>query len=617
MKRILLSLLCACVTLVAAHALTLDEIRNSGNYYWGEGTHAEAARADAIALEMLASQISVSVNSHTSLVNKSASVRKTGTKERKDERSEYVSVINTYTQATVENSSTLTFPEGDNTRIIRYIEKSKVYKVFESRRRQITTLLENAEEQLRLGKIDVVLKNYYWAYALLRSMPGTSDEEWRGKVLCQYIPQAIDDVLDGIDVRVLSREGNDFDLAFTYAGKPVTSVDYYCIEGGFPGPLCNAGEGRGEASLISRDPVDRIEIEIEYRYKDQASDAQMMAVLQGVSDYRTKRATRFVNADGSGTAPIVAESSKSSSQAPKAQQASVPEASTEAQVLPREMINPTRYQGTVKELLGAIAQKARPSAVSSFFTDEGARKYAAIIRSGNARVVDADNLHFWQSSQGNPVCRGAVMAFRYNSGKYRTFTKDLVFSFDSDGLIDNISLGLGEAPRNNILGETSIPEMIRHAIVEFIENYQTAFALKDIDYMRTIFDDNAIIITGTVLRQGMPTEDYWYRNNEKIIYNRLTKDQYLTRLKATFDSREYVNLRFDNISVVRIDEDAEVYGIQLEQDYFSPSYCDHGYLYLQFQIKDPANPVIHVRTWQPGSVDIRELFNHTDFKIFR
>lgn len=90
-----------------ALALSLDEIKNSGGYYWGEGVHAEPAQADRIALEMLSTQISVSINSHTSLVNKSASVRNSSAKEQKDEKSEYMSVINTYSQATLDNTGTL------------------------------------------------------------------------------------------------------------------------------------------------------------------------------------------------------------------------------------------------------------------------------------------------------------------------------------------------------------------------------------------------------------------------------------------------------------------------------------------------------------------------------
>lgn len=638
MKRFVFFLILTITTAICSSALSLDDIKKSGNYYWGEGVHVEASHADKIAIEMLSSQISVSVSSNTSIVNASTKVRKQG-KKQTDEKSEYKSVINTYTQATIDNSEVLSFQENDKTRIIRYIEKEHVYKVFQSRRRQISDLIEYAEKQLNIGKIDVALKNYYWAYSLLRSMPGTGTEEWRGNLLCNYLPQRIEDILDNISIKVLKRVGNDFDLLFTYQGKPISSLDYYVKEGGYFGPMYNAGEGHGEASLFAPEPADKIEIEIEFRYKEQAADAQMNAVLNGVSDYNTKYATRFVRTD-----EIVSPISSSETQLQHTEssqksdstintlafdlQSEITKNSTlnqgyedntksESKNLPTELLNPSKYKSTVELLLNYIVSKKSTSSISHLFTDAGLQKYSKIIRAGNARLIDGNNLHFWLNSQDNVVCRGAVLSFKYRSGKYRTFTRDVVFTFNSDGLIDNIALGLGESPRNDILGETSIPEKIRHAIVEFIENYQTAFALKELGYIESIFHDNAIIITGTEIKQAGRVENYIYRNDKKIIYNRRSKKEYLSKLKNTFKSLEYVNLRFDNINVVRIDDTAEVYGIQLEQDYFSPSYNDHGYLYLQFGIKDPTKPIIYVRTWQPESVEISKLFNHTDFTIFQ
>lgn len=640
MKRFIFFLVFTITIAINTSALSLEDIKNSGAYYWGEGLHKEPSQADKIALEMLSSQISVSVMGNTSIVNASSKVRKQG-KRQVDESSDYKSVINTYTQATIENSEVLSFDENGMNRIIRYIEKEKVYKVFQSRRRQISDLIDYAEKQLSLAKIDVALKNYYWAYALLRSMPGTSTEEWRGKPLINYLTNRINEILDEIKIKAIKQNGNDFDLIFTYQGKPVSSLDYYVVEGGFTGPMYNAGEGHGEASLFSREPVSKIQIQIEFRYKDNASDAQMNAVLNGVTEYKTKHATHFVRTDGikSESAPVqnlVANTPSVQTRELEKNNATIDtienalafdlhaetatkmvETPTTTTVLPEELLNPTKYKEIVEGLLKSIVSKKSGSSISNLFTDNGLQKYGRIIRSGNARLIDGNNLHFWLNSQNNVVCRGAVMSFKYRTGKYRTFTRDVVFTFNKEGLIDDIALGLGESPRNDILCETSIPEKIRHAIVEFIENYQTAFALKELKYIESIFHDNAIIIIGTEVTQACKIEDYAYRYEKKIIYNRRTKDEYLSRLKATFNSHEYVNLRFNNINVVRMDENAEVYGIQLEQDYFSPSYKDHGYLYLQFGIKDPQKPIIFVRTWQPESVEISKLFNHTDFPIFQ
>lgn len=609
---------------LAASAISLDEIRNSGLYYYGEGVDEEAARADLKACEMLASQISANVTSHTTLIDTSQSVRQNG-KERKDEHSEYLSVIDSYSQATIENSEVLTLPaDKGKTHIFRYISKQNVYKVFAERRNRIKSLLDNSNKQLELGKLDIALKDLYWAYALLRSMPSTSTETWRDHNLFSYIPTRIEEILDDIKIEITAHEGADFELFFKYKGQPVNSLDYFYVEDGYDGPLCNVGEGYGEVSLAN--PADAVDLVVEFRYADQASDSEMQAVLKGVSQFKTKRARHHLDTKR-GRTTMVAETStastaKSTAQAePAAPAKSTAQAETAAvkpaePQMQSELKDPGVYRQNILTILNAIEKKQKTSEIRKLMTDKGALKYSAIIKRGSAKVKDSSNLQFWTGSMGCTVCRGAVMTFSYRTGKYRNFVRDVVFTFDNDGLLSDIALGVGEKQRNDILANNNIPEGIRHAFVEFVENYQTAFAMADTAYLRAIFDDNAIIITGTVApKVAGRAEDYAYRNDQRIIYNRFSKDEYLKKLERTFNAKEYVNLKFDNIEADLIDDDSKTYGMRLEQDYFSPGYNDHGYLYLQFQMLDPEHPIIHVRTWQPTSVPIRDIFNYSDFPI--
>lgn len=621
MKKSLLFIFCIILGVASATALSVDDIRNSGDYYWGEGIHDDPSTADKIALEMLANHMSVNISSHTYMVNKSSSVRQQGGKEQKDEQSEYTSLIESYSSATIENSERMVLPQNaGKEHILRYVAKADVYKIFDSRRRKITEMVKNAQKQLELGKVDVALKDYYWAYALLRSLPNTSDEEFRGHLLCSYIPQQMADIVSNLSVGVMSQDGNDFELFFTHQGSPVSSLDYVIYENGYPGPLSNAGEGIGEVSFIGNDPVEKIEIEIEYKYKDQAVDPDMRTVLNGVSDYNVKGARRILSVNGKQlpATPVLPSAPKNSGGGNVAAGSGIAvNGQSPAQIsMPDELDNDDIYRENIGLILSGISGKVRQSAISHLLTPNGVRKYQDIIKRGKIRVVSDSDLKFWTDPRGQIVCRGTVLTFQYRTGKYRSFTRDLVFTLTPDGLVDDITLGLGQQQRNQILGDVNIPDFIKHNLVGFIEEYQTAFAVGDIEYLKTIFDDNAIIITGTVVQQAAPKDQYLYRNNQKVIYNRSTKDQYLTKVKATFDSREYVNVRFNNINVAVIDPDNHVYGVQLEQDYFSPHYGDHGYLYLQLHMPDPTKPIIHVRTWQPSSVDIRQLFNQTDFPVY-
>lgn len=150
----------------------------------------------------------------------------------------------------------------------------------------------------------------------------------------------------------------------------------------------------------------------------------------------------------------------------------------------------------------------------------------------------------------------------------------------------------------------------------FLEDYQTAYALKRLDYLKQIFSDNAIIITGTVLKptQGIFNQEgrsIEFGNNEKVQYRRLTKEEYLKRLSGHFKSREYIHLTFeDNITRIintgGLLPDGAAFGIQIKQIYNSPSYADKGYLTLVLNMQG-KQPVIEVRLWQPQKDEMIKL----------
>lgn len=181
--------------------------------------------------------------------------------------------------------------------------------------------------------------------------------------------------------------------------------------------------------------------------------------------------------------------------------------------------------------------------------------------------------------------------------------EDVVFSFNSDGIINNISFGLGKTAEDDILGKGVWSEGARFAIMNFLENYQTAYALKRLDYISSIFDDDAVIITGTVTRvPARKVSGDMQRmtfGHDIVKYNRHTKDTYLQHLKQSFNSKEYINLRFASNDVRKLGKGGELYAIQISQEYYSSNYGDKGYLFLMVDINDPENPIIKVRTWQP------------------
>jgi hypothetical protein len=207
------------------------------------------------------------------------------------------------------------------------------------------------------------------------------------------------------------------------------------------------------------------------------------------------------------------------------------------------------------------------------------------------------------------------MSFSFSHGTKKSFVEDIVFVFNSAGQIESLAFGLDDVATKDILTKQAWPEHARVAIIEFLENYKTAFALERLDYIRTIFDDNAVIIVGKLARVNtsiIPENQITY-NNQVVIRTRYTKEQYLKNLERCFASNEFVNIRFANNDVIKAGKGGEIYGIQIKQDYYSTNYGDTGYLFLLVDINDPQAPMIKVRTWQPEPDPVDGLFDISHF----
>jgi hypothetical protein len=140
---------------------------------------------------------------------------------------------------------------------------------------------------------------------------------------------------------------------------------------------------------------------------------------------------------------------------------------------------------------------------------------------------------------------------------------------------------------------------------------------KRLDYIRSIFDDDAVIVIGKMISRPSPASienrKLSYAQEKLIRRTRYTKEQYLKNLEKCFYSNEFVNIRFANSDVQRAGKGGELYGIQIKQDYYSTHYGDSGYLFLLLDINNPEKPMIEVRTWQKEPDPVNGLFDLSSF----
>lgn len=180
--------------------------------------------------------------------------------------------------------------------------------------------------------------------------------------------------------------------------------------------------------------------------------------------------------------------------------------------------------------------------------------------------------------------------------------QELTIDFMPDGKINNISIAIEMHRYDQIMAEKSsdIDYARRQIIVDFVENFRTAYNRKDIKLLNSVFSDKALIITGKVITEKPNSDlDRLTLMNNKVVYIKQTKQEYLARLTQIFKFNKYINVKFEDIDIVQHPKYDDIYGVTLKQYWHTSRYSDEGYLFLMVDFRDEDKPLIQVRTWQP------------------
>ncbi|HSH51233.1 MAG TPA: hypothetical protein VK982_05875, partial [Bacteroidales bacterium] len=273
-----------------------------------------------------------------------------------------------------------------------------------------------------------------------------------------------------------------------------------------------------------------------------------------------------------------------------------------------EVSNPDCYKKNMQQVLTSVSNKNYES-VKMNFTPEGYEVFSKLIQYGNAKVISSPDLKFIQFGK-SVICRSVPMSFDFKSNN-KQFIEDVVFYFDDNCKISTLSFALSQDALTDIINKDVWSEKDRLVLVSFLEHYKTAYALKRLDYIESIFHDDALIITGYYLK--VKNTDNQFKNNRILRYNRQTKQQYIKNLSYSFRSKEYINIKFEDSEIRKAGMGGDIYGVQIRQNYFSSNYGDVGYLFLMIDLNNPDVPVIHVRTWQPEKDSTGNIYGLGDF----
>ena len=245
------------------------------------------------------------------------------------------------------------------------------------------------------------------------------------------------------------------------------------------------------------------------------------------------------------------------------------------------------------------------------------------------------NMHFYCDdeevvAEGLPLKNGMLLQYI----PFMVITDDDAFGkemfqygtveFDSNGTITDFRFSLDVHTAAKFGECHSVVETQRRMqILKYVEHFRTAYCQKDIGYLRQVFSDDALIITGNVVTSKET-------NMSKIVYKPQGKEEYLNNLARAFARNKYIEVKFQQIGergyqdecggITQSRNNPNMYGVTLFQEWKSSRYSDEGFVFLLWDFTDEDHPVIHVRTWQPEFVGSRkltdeEIFTLSDFKL--
>jgi hypothetical protein len=211
-----------------------------------------------------------------------------------------------------------------------------------------------------------------------------------------------------------------------------------------------------------------------------------------------------------------------------------------------------------------------------------------------------------------PVIMEPRKGERFDSDKYQ----EIVLNFDASGKITGVCFALSNIQYKQLMngGGPEVTDFRERAmVVDFVEQFRTAYNRKDIGFLQDIYSDDALIITGKVERAPSTTDNVQVKNQDKVTYISQTKKEYLSRLANVFKNNDRINVVFENIKINKHNK-KKVYGVKLVQHWNSGTYNDKGYLFLLWDFTDSIKPMIHVRAWQPFKETRKEdVFDTSDF----
>ena len=635
MKRVRFTLLFSLTTIAifaqadaSDPAYRMEQVRSNPAMRWGEAASASKDEAREKAKEDFLTKLNTTVVATMH--------------EENDNFSESLTAI---TVATVNNLKEIVYQVDGKWCCMVYISEGSLRQAEDDRKESILEMISIGIRQEGQVNIAEALKYYTWALRMLNLYNDKVNVDVDGisynakSWLSTHIPAVLSNISLSINPEKIVENPGEYEkysviVDATYDGRPVSVLDISYFNGeSAVGPVhCKNGEGVIQFHDLSM--FSNINLKVIYDYVNEGRNySPELAAAYGKGfkkmpfnkqaafrlplRYNGAAATpnpqyesyNFVEPD-EGSEVIILTCNLS-----EAEQKTV---ATPIFTKPRNTIaRPTedleKYIMSIENVEKAI-RAANYESVRELFTPEGFRIFELMMGSGKVSVCSKTPTYTVEHTGNFIVGKSIPVAVKT---KRHISKENIVFRFEGEsGKIKSVAYALTKRAEDDIFREAQWSYDSRYALLQFMEDYQTAYSLKRLDYIESIFSDDAIVIVGNVV--GKKSKRMYEAKDMKnfsmptnVNYTTYTKDGYIQHLKEDFASKDFIQLVFDDTYISKVGGteayiDNEVLWIELKQNYYSSNYSDKGYLALQINMK-PTGSMINVRTWTPYFVPMAQL----------
>ncbi len=579
----------------------VDAIKSDTTLYWGLSRVCNTLEeATDMSMDELYENIAKNCNSHAIYLanngdNQLENIVKTF-KERIDDK--------VRVEAVIEDE------KKDAYQYISWMKRSEFRAMCNDRKHDIGNFIAKGVKQEEDACLEDALKSYYWSLMLIYAHP-------QGKVLHFDVPE----INENIDSEWLIDRINGSDGILKSFNFIVPKDDAFEEEGSgvmvklrvknkhgmdVKNLRCDCYDGRkfipntvrdGKLMVQLREKnIKTLKIKVDYIFEDDAKKMNI-DVANAIALIKGPRFSNSINVDLSKTKTVKPEE--------------------EVQGWNKIESNRPVAKNVYLEKMQIIENAMRSGNIASArdcFSESGYGMIDTLSHYGKMTVVGKPDYKFLKYND-EVLCRSITVQFDFRNTP--GFSQDVVFRFDTiNKVVTSLAFRLSDQAEYDIVSKTKWPESSRLLLVNFLEDYQTAYALKRHHFLESIYSDDALIIVGRFVKRApdLPDRMTLKQTTEEAELTKYDKDTYMKNLRTCFGNNEYIRLRFTETDFNRANNTNDVYGIRVRQEYFSSSYGDVGYLFLLVDLRHEL-PTIHVRAWQPDKVDLDKLMNMGDVRF--